>query len=156
MNGQPQLDVNIERSDKLQVAAASYVATDDEKKSGQGRINFNFSPTAAFVGDKFILASTEPLARELAANESVTSAQSTTSNTAAVADGAILKSILEDNRAQLVAQNMLEEGRTKEEAEKAIGVLLTLVEAVKSASVDLKSASGKLRLAAEIELNVQH
>jgi hypothetical protein len=155
MNGQPQLDVDIERSDELQVAAATYVATEDEKKSGEGRINFNFSPTAAFLGDKFILASTEALARELAASESVTAAQATSLNTAMVGDGAVLKSLLEDNRAQLVAQNMLEEGRTQEEAEKAIGGLLAIVEAIRSASIELQATAGKLQLDAQVEMNVK-
>jgi hypothetical protein len=157
MEGQPQLDISSERSETMQIVAASYVPTEDEKKSGKGRINFNFSPTAAFVGDKFILASTEALARELAAiaakGESPASGQQAEpANTRAVADAQVLKTVLGDNRAQLVAQNMLEEGRTQEEAERAIDGLLTLIGAVRGAQLEFKASPNMLRLEAKLDV----
>lgn len=159
-NGQPQLDINSERTEATQIVAASYVPSPDEKKSGKGRIQFNFSPTAVFVGDKFILSSTEPLARELAQRLSAPTPEpgaentpSPAANTLAIADAQILADVLRDNRSQLVAQNMLEEGRTQEEAEQAIDGLLTLVGAAKSARLSLITAGDSLRLEAHISLD---
>ncbi len=71
-------------------------------------------------------------------------------NTDAVLHFDALREVLADNRGQLVAQNMLSEGRTKEEAEKAIGVLLELVGWFDRASLSLDTTPSELRLSVDI------
>jgi hypothetical protein len=63
-----------------------------------------------------------------------------------------LQETLRDNRSQLVSQNMLNEGHTKEEAEKQIGVLLELVGYLDQLGVSLDTTAGELRLSVDVGL----
>jgi hypothetical protein len=63
-----------------------------------------------------------------------------------------LADILTDNRGQLVAQNMLSEGRSKEEAEKKIDELLELTGWFDHLAVSLDSTPTELRITADLEL----
>ena len=56
MNGQPQLDLDIDKQGEWQVVAASYIPEQDANLS-RLPINFNFSPTLAFTADDVILSS---------------------------------------------------------------------------------------------------
>ena len=56
----------------------------------------------------------------------------------------VLKDVLNDNREQLIAQNILEEGNTREEAEAAIDLLLAAVGYFQDASLTLKSANDNI------------
>ena len=57
-----------------------------------------------------------------------------------------LREILIDNRAQLVAQNMLKEGHSKDEAERDIGVLLELVGWFDHLGLSLDTTPSELRV----------
>jgi hypothetical protein len=57
----------------------------------------------------------------------------------------VLRSILHDNREQLIAQNMLEKGHSREEAEKEIGGLLMLLSWLGDARLRLAREEGALR-----------
>jgi hypothetical protein len=62
-------------------------------------------------------------------------------NTLLEIDGAALFQTLLDNREQLVAQNMLEEGHSKEEAEGEIDMLLSILTLFKAAHLELRFSS---------------
>lgn len=150
MNGQPQLDLDFLKTDESRLVTATYLP---EKDADLARlpVNFNFSPSIGFVRDRFIVASTSSLAKELLAIVADDQANpGPPANTSARADLAGLRRILNDNRGQLVAQNMLSEGHTKEEAEQEIGTLLNLLEAAANASLKLSSHGGELRLTLEL------
>lgn len=169
MNGQPQLDLDMEKTETAQIVSASYLppADADNPLPGAGaKINYNFSPTVAFSGDRFVLASTNGLARELIASsnqpaKSVTgadwpSAEETPAepaavNTAAQLNFAELLAILQDNREQLIAQNMLSEGNSREEASAQIDALFKLLSRARQASLQLDQSSGALRLSLDIQ-----
>jgi hypothetical protein len=150
MNGQPQLNLDIEKEDNYQIVSATYLAEKDASDAGM-KIHYNFSPSVAFVGEHFIVSSTTALARELAQAVGKGDRQASDLNTIVKLNASGIGDILADNRGQLVAQNMLAEGNSKEEAERAIGDLLGLLEAAESASFDLGTSAGTLRASIEID-----
>lgn len=150
MNGQPQLDLDFAKEDQRQLVTATYLAEKDADPS-RLPINFNFSPSVGFVQDRFVVASTKSLAGELLkAIEGDPANPDLPANTLARADLADLRQILTDNRGQLVAQNMLSEGHTKEEAEQEIDTLLLILGTAQQASLRFSSQGGELRLAADL------
>lgn len=147
--GNPQLDLETERMGEATLLAASFAPAKEEMDSKEARIHFNFSPTAAFDGDRFILSSTRSLARELVGASQVQSGEPANTNLTLDAGG--LRRILEDNLSQLVAQNMLEKGHTRDEAEKEIGTLLSLLGMFKNASAKLAAQGDNLRFEGSLE-----
>jgi len=150
MNGQPQLNLDIEKEDAYQIVSATYLADKDASQGGL-KIHYNFSPSIAFAGEYFVVSSTTALARELAASLGHGTTQNTDLNSTIKLDVSGLSAILDDNRAQLVAQNMLSEGHSKEEGERTIGDLLELLGAAESASIDLGTSDGTVRASLEID-----
>ncbi|HUG67283.1 MAG TPA: hypothetical protein VMM76_06010 [Pirellulaceae bacterium] len=149
MNGQPQLDLDIEKEDEYQLVSATYLP--EKGATGGGlKIHYNFSPSIAFVGEHFIVSSTTALARELVRAVSQGDKQTSELNSIVKLNASGVSDILADNRAQLVAQNMLAEGHSKEEAERTIGDLLDLLGTAESASIELAVGDGSLRASFEI------
>ena len=69
MNGQPQLELDIEKLTDAELVTSTFIPEPDEERSLQARINFNFSPSVGFAGDRFVISSTRALARELIETE---------------------------------------------------------------------------------------
>jgi hypothetical protein len=156
MNGQPQLDLDMEKSDTMQLVTASYLADPNAKDATGLKINYNFSPSIAFAGKRFVLASTKGLAKVLVtanAADRPPADGAQVVNTDAMLHFDTLREILADNRRQLVAQNMLSQGHTKEEAEKSIGALLELVGWFDHLALSLATTSGELQLSLEVGIN---
>ncbi|MCH7687187.1 MAG: hypothetical protein IH899_10980 [Planctomycetes bacterium] len=156
--GQPQLDLDFEKQGDSQIITSTYVPEADEKNSKQAKINFNFSPSVGFVGEYFIVSSTKQFARELVelAEKPKLSEdgkeKAITTNTQLDTDLAVIRDALEDNRKQLVAQNMLSEGRDKAEAEKQIGILLEALGLLRNVSLQLATSSNEIQFELEINL----
>jgi hypothetical protein len=151
MQGQPQFDLGMETEDANQMVTATYVPDRDARQATDAAINFNFSPTIAFAGDRLILSSTEPLARQLVSQASPEQSSEPV-NTVAQFDANTLQAILRDNRPQLVAQNMLEKGHDQAAAQAEIGLLLDLLSFVKDASLTLQTSEQQLQLEVALEL----
>lgn len=157
MNGQPQFEIESEKADGVQIVSATCVI--DKRKTKDEKaipIQYNFSPTVAFAGDRFVLASTQKLAKEIISGKPVTeksAASNTVTNTAATLAGKTVLAALQANREQLIVQNMLEEGRTREEAEAAIGVLLEIVGWFDSAALALDATDQQLSLTLNVKLD---
>ena len=60
---------------------------------------------------------------------------------------------LADNREQLISQNMLEEGHSREEAEAAIGLLFEIVRCFKGVWLNLERVDQQLSLGLSLEVN---
>ncbi len=147
--GQPQFDINTESRGDARIVSASYL-TDDE--SEKGLINYNFSPSIAYINDWFIISSTRDLAvelAELAANHQ--EAQDNAKHTSAALKIEEVEKILADNRKHLVAGNILQKGHSKAEAEKEIGTLLSLLKSGRELSFRL--LNNKDSLALEFQLS---
>ena len=151
MQGQPQLDLDIDKKDGIQLVSATYVLGENENKK-KARINFNFSPSIAFAGERVVLASTKELARELALAKTPVAAAGKVVNVATVAYFKGVKEILNDNRGQLIAQTMLSEGKNRKEAAQQIDLLLSVIGVFKDASMQLFTSKKTLRLELKVQL----
>ena len=154
MEGNPQLDQDVEFHGDAKIYTATFVPEPDERDSDRARVQFNFSPSLAFSGDRFFIASTKQIAKDLIdATKAPAEKRLKTSNTVMRLDTQSLGTILKDNIEQLIAQNMVEKGHSREEAAKEIGIALELLQLVRNASVDLRTSAGQLTLELLIETN---
>ncbi|HEX5497979.1 MAG TPA: hypothetical protein VFX03_02090, partial [Thermomicrobiales bacterium] len=149
--GQPQLLLASEDYHGAKISKATYVV---EKKTSldQAKVNYNFSPACARIGEHFVYGSTIGIVRQLVDSLGETGAAAPTSDNLSLnVAGAPLAAILADNRELMISQNMLSEGRTRAEAESAIGALLKLVDAADRAGIRLAVEPDSLRLEASFE-----
>ncbi len=152
MNGQNQLELDSEElGGGVELVSASFVPEDDDRESTQAEIIFNFSPTVGFAGKRFVVASTESLARELV-SAAPPSQQSIEENTRARLHAGVLRQVLNDNRGQLIAQNMLEDGNSREEAEAVIDLVLEVVDYFNDASLSLRTGDGQLNVDLQVHV----
>lgn len=150
MNGQPQLELDIERTDESQFVLARFVI-EEEYESGLP-VQFNLSPTLGFSGRRFVLSSDLGLAQQLVtAQRNPTSIDDEVVNTTLDASVTNIAQILSDNRESLVAQNMLEEGNDREEAETEIETLLSLMQLFRTVSLTLAHTDNALSMELIIE-----
>lgn len=146
MEKQPQLDFAMDSLEGDVELVSTYYLPPSEDETLPGRsfdqapINYNFSPTVAFRDDKMIVASTRQLATELATGPDDT-APNTAINSQLILDAQVGKELLVDNRDQLIAQNMLENGHSSEAAEAEIGLLLDLVALLRESSLTIEASS---------------
>jgi hypothetical protein len=153
MNGQNQLELEMEKlGGDVELVSASFVPEDDDRESTQAEIIFNFSPTVGFAGKRFIIASTKSLARDLV-SASPPSQPSIADNTRIRLHADVLRRVLGDNRGQLIAQNMLEDGNSREEAEAIIDLVLEVVGLFEDASLRLATSDDQLNL--DLQVRVQ-
>ncbi len=145
MEGRPQFEMGMEELDSAELVTATYVPEEDDAESTNADIIFNFSPSVGFAEERFVVASTDRLARELVSAK-VPRVAAESANTDASLQADVLKDVLEDNREQLISQNMLEEGNSREEAEAAIGLFLDFIDYLEDASLKLQAADDSLSL----------
>lgn len=153
MEGRPQLELNMESVGETgQLVSATYVPEDDEVDSENAKIVFNFSPSIGFSGNRCVLASSRSLAKDLTERSDL-EGEKHDLNTRASLNADVLRDVLADNRQQLVAQNMLEEGHTREEAERDTDLLLQVIQYLRGATASLGTENDSLNLALSIELD---
>jgi len=147
--GLPQLDIETETLEDGKVVTTMYVAENEDE---EGLINYNFSPTIAFVGDYFIVSSTSELAQDLIglARKGGKSVPAKT-NTLVNLEAPTLKTVLAANREVLISQTMLEEGLDRPEAEKQIELLLSLLDVAKNATLKLEHSESQIELKMKID-----
>lgn len=152
MEGNPQLELGMDKlADGAELITSVYIPEDDEAESKQANILFNFSPSVGFAKERFVVSSTNRLARELVQAKAPRRANDTV-NTDSLLKADVLKTVLTDNREQLISQNMLEDGHTREEAEVAINLMLELVGYFQDASMKLNVADDELGLKMEVRV----
>ncbi len=137
MEGRSQLEMDIDKLDNgAELITTVYIPDEDDANSTRAEILYNFSPSVGFFRERFVVASTDRLARELVQAD-VPVDDSKSKNTRVKLEGGVLKQILNDNRGQLVSQNMLEDGNSREEAEATIDLLLEVVGYFEKASASI-------------------
>ncbi|QDV47719.1 hypothetical protein Enr13x_76300 [Stieleria neptunia] len=152
MQGQPQLDLDFEQADSATLVTATYVPPRDEDELAAVPINYNFSPTIAFAGERMIVSSSTPLARTLTGLSAPSESKVKHPNTVAVLHADALADTLRDNKQQLVAQNMLEKGHGPDQANAEIDVLFGLLALFKEVTVELDVDEGQLKLTTDVQL----
>ena len=156
MNGQPQLEMDMEKTAQVQTITSRFLPTAENRDARDAAINYNFSPSVAFAGKRFVLASSRILVRELAIAEPIARAPyNENTNTLVQANLDVVHRTLKDNREHLISQNMLEKGHSRDAAEKEIGTLLGLLRLVESGSIHLHRLADRLELEVTLDLN-QH
>ncbi|HND54276.1 MAG TPA: hypothetical protein PLV92_17820, partial [Pirellulaceae bacterium] len=169
MERRPPLEIDSTTRGAAQMVTTSYAPPSDEGVLRPGAIYYNFSPTMATVGDRLILSSTRTLAEQLLDAKPTDAATGTNgaagasgakddANGAAVVNGRLsfdfksIRSALNDNRQQLVSQNMLDKGHGREQAEREIGLLLNALGLIRSAALQIDS--NESRVQAELSLGL--
>lgn len=162
MQGQPQFDFDFDEDEQTKYLIASFVELPDVPvatsngvaKLDSGPINYNFSPTLAMQGNRLVISSTTQLARQLATgveNEAA-NVHEAIENTRLTLEASPILSMLQDNFDQLVSQNMLEKGHSREEAEAELGLLLKLLGYLDSGRLSLSTEADTLRLKADVKV----
>jgi len=151
-NGVDPLDFNSERFGDVLVVSSGYLPPTDEKARGEAGLHYNASPTVAFVGDRFILASAKPIAMQLVEQIQREEPAALGANTVVRLDGQVGLAALAENREPLVAQNMLQKGHDRTAAEQEIDRVLAALKMFEGSSLALSIANAKLELTAEIRL----
>lgn len=152
MNGASPLDLNTERIGDALVISTEYLPPEKQESLSEAPIHHNASPTAVFVGDRFILSSAKPLALELM--EAVKHEEPATPgvNSAIAINGKAVQAILAENRDSLIAQNMIEKGHDRGAGEKEIDGLLKALTFIQESSARLTSDGKELELSLEVVL----
>ena len=110
---------------------SSYFSVADEENKDAVDIRFNFQPALAVAGDRLIMSSSDALARDL-----IDALKEQQEKGVVPQDGkhsllelksAPLAAVLDSNREALIRQNMVEDGKSREEAEQEVaGIFLLL------------------------------
>jgi hypothetical protein len=147
MNGQPQFDQDMDKVGNADLLIARYAWDDSHPESKEIPIQYNFSPCLLILGDYMVLSSTEKLARELVEplqKEAQSSKEllaikpdSPVRNTYLQLTGKGISEALQQNREQIIANNMLEKGHSREEAEAEFNVLTQILKMVTKLTVEL-------------------
>ena len=127
----------------------------DRRKIDQ---RFNFRPSLAAVGDFMILSSTDDLTKDLIDALQKETADTVkplaTAHSLVEVNGIQLASILDANRDNLVQQNMLKEGSTKEQAETQIGLLITIIEYLGQLKLNVATRDNRPQATLELKPNL--
>lgn len=155
--GQAKLEALEQTTEKIggiTLNSAVYLPPEQAEKRKDAAVHFNASPTIAFVGDRFVIASTRALALELAQQiEKQSPKDAEGVNTQMRLDGQMLRATLTDNRQQLVAQNMAEKGHDEAAAQNEIDLLLRLLHTFQEMSLSLTTNDQLLRFNWEMKLS---
>lgn len=149
-NGNPQLEMDMQKVGETDLITSRYLPEKKDKDSTTAPIIYNFSPSVSFTGDRFVLASTGQLAEKLG---TAPLKEAAPVNTAVELQADVLRDALMDNQEQLVTQNMLTEGHSREEAEAEIGLLLEVMKNFKGAGLQLTANKDRLNLQVRIDTN---
>jgi hypothetical protein len=133
----------------------AYFSASGEGDKSALDMRFNFRPALAMPGEYLILSSTSALADDLIdALEKETARPNGVTHSLVELNGTQLASILEANRENLIRQNMVEEGNTREQAEAQIGMILLALEQLAGVKLDVGAKEGVSRAELAIELNL--
>jgi hypothetical protein len=144
--GQPQLLLATEDVNGVRISTATYIV-EKETPLKDAPIHFNFSPSCATVGDRFVLGSTTTLVRDLVERlQQPASAAETPLNTDFQVDLRMLTDALDANREWFISNNMLTNGRTREQAVTQIDALYQLLRALNQGSLRLADTPTALEL----------
>ncbi|MDG2014003.1 MAG: hypothetical protein P8J33_10880 [Pirellulaceae bacterium] len=145
-----QFDVQTMKQKDYRVTSATYLREDD---ADEGLIQYNFSPSIAFQDDYMIISSTEDFAHELAeATQKIESTQSSDSNTVMVLNSEAIKKQLELNREVLVAQSMMGNAKSRDEAEAELDLVLSMMQYAEQAKLDYRIEPNEMGITLQVDL----
>ncbi|WP_435007358.1 hypothetical protein P12x_004680 [Tundrisphaera lichenicola] len=147
----PPLMLGSETIDGVAVATSKFLKPKVVEPTEPVHTRHNFTPSAAQVGDHFILSSSLGLVRNL-----IPALKNPTEPTGATvlieADGAELAGLVAANRPKLVMQNMLEQGNDKPKAESEIDFLARALKTLGRGSFSAIDSPEEVRLRLNFKL----
>ena len=136
----------------------AYFAAPPEKDKKVADARFNFSPSLARQGQFMILSSTQGLARDLIDAVKKETAEQVKAlaqqHTVLELNGVQLASILAANRENMIRQNMVEKGNTRQQAETEFDMLTTLARYLGQAKFEAGQQEGRAKLKLTVKLNL--
>ena len=156
-NAEPGLliDRPVYRKTKYTTACFNPPAGDAPKDAD---VRFNFRPTLAMPGNHAIFSSTDSLARDiidaLAKETAKGPKQLAGTHSMLEISGAQLASILKANRKNLVRQNMVEKGHTKEQAETEVDMMSAAIKIVSRVVLSIGADKGRSKISLEVHLSL--
>jgi len=152
-NGQPQLEFDFQDLADGKLVAAYFVPEFGQERNRQAVINYNFAPTLATSSDNLVLATSPTLAKQLVETAAATGDGEVVVNTSIELAAREIALALSDNQEHLIAQNMLKEGHSREEAELQVKTLLGILELMQSLNAELTTTSDALSLSIRLTLS---
>ena len=138
--------------------SVSRYGTADMDENAAVHSRHNFKPSLAMFDEWLVISSTEMLARDLIDALKEETAKKTKAlawaHSLVEVNGRQLASILKANRANLVRQNMVDDGNTKAEAEASIDIILTVVDYFGGAKIEMGSKDGRMRARVELAIDL--
>ncbi len=133
----PQIEIMTTRENGIITTGGEYLP---DNNLSRGLMIYNFSPALSFQDDYMVVSSTMDFAREIAeATRSLDDTSATSdSNTRISLNGESIKQALAVNRKTLVANTMVEQGMSREQAEERIDLVLELLDYARDASLDYR------------------
>jgi hypothetical protein len=151
--GRPQLLLSTEEYQGATISKGTYLH-DSKADKEKAPPHYNFSPSCARIGDRFVFGSTVGIVRQVVdALQPGQSATALTDNTALRVESAPLTAILGDNKDLLITQNMLKEGHSRSEAETAVQILFEALEQIDRVTFRQADEPGALAVEATVELH---
>ena len=136
----------------------AYFSSLEEENKAELESRFNFRPAIVTLNDYLVLSSTDGLAKDLIVSLKKENGDTikpiNDTHSLAELDFHQLTSILNANRENLIRQNMLEKGHTKDKAEFEIGMLLSILQNFNRATMNVGNVDGRTKANLKIELNL--
>jgi len=162
MNGQPQFDQDMDKLGDAELLIARYAWDDSHPESKEIPIQYNFTPCLLILDNYMVLSSTETLARELMeplqkeqgakSEKSNSPVGDKVRNTYLELTGKGISDALQQNREQLISNNMLEKGQSRKEAEAEFDVLLLILKFATKLAINFEVGK-EANLQLDLELN---
>jgi hypothetical protein len=134
----------------------AYFSRGNRKGNVQPDIRYNFRPTLARMGEYLLLVSTDQLAENLIdALKKETAAQAPkirATHSLLEVDGTRLASAIQVNRDALVRNSMVENGKTEEQAQSEFDLLITLIQHLGRATLEIGRGEGRHEARLEVKL----
>jgi hypothetical protein len=136
----------------------AYFRSPSEGNRQQIESRFNFRPTLVRVGKCLVLSSTDGLAKDLVdtLKKEIANPVKPLAKVHSLVelDSVQLASILAANRENMVRQNMLEKGSTQQQAEAQMDLLVTIIEHLGRAKLDVATRDGRPQATLQLNLNL--
>lgn len=144
-NGQPQLELETLKDGDLQMMTGRY-SIEDARELNAASVDLysNLAPTIATSGKRIAIATSDALAENVIRNEDLQPKQGEGGVISLSVDGDRLASLLKLNRPALLAQNMMEKGSSKSQAENEIDSLIGGIDFFKALSLRMAVNPGGL------------
>ncbi|MGE0609566.1 MAG: DUF3352 domain-containing protein [Pirellulales bacterium] len=148
--GYPPLLLSSEDYRGVQVSKGTYRYKSDTPKE-DAAFQFNFSPSCALIGERFVIGSTTAIVRDLIdLFQDGQAGAPGDANTLLEVDGRSAADALELNREFFVSQQMLSQGKTHDEAAQQIGTLFGLLRGAVAGRIKLIDTAESLDLEVSI------